>query len=75
MVLLSVEISLLSDFSLRNFQFVYTPHHLWANCLENVGASTSLTCLDIYDLLQGLLYVFFVIPLCLQSVQYIQQIV
>jgi hypothetical protein len=32
--------------------------HLWADCLEDVGASTSHTPMGLHGLLQGRLYVF-----------------
>jgi hypothetical protein len=38
----------------------WQPHcQLWADCLENVGASTSHNPMDVHGLLQGLLYLLY----------------
>jgi hypothetical protein len=47
--------------SVENFQTQYWQHsnsltthcHLWADCLENVGASTFHNSMDVHHLLQG----------------------
>jgi hypothetical protein len=38
-----------------------THRHLWADCLENVGASTSHNPIGFHGLLQGWLYLFFIL--------------
>jgi hypothetical protein len=61
----------LTEMSTRNLPGVkrrparkaWLPHrHLWAGCLENVGASTSHSPMRLHGLLQRLLYRFTLIP-------------
>jgi hypothetical protein len=55
-------LSLLTEMSTRNLPGVKGwpgDRHLWANCLENVGALMSHNLMGLHGLLQGLLYFFF----------------
>jgi hypothetical protein len=68
---------LLTDMNARNLPggkgraagaYSWQPHrHLLADCLENVGASTSHNLMGLHGLLQGYLYLFFFLPLFLLS--------